>query len=536
MSVFNKKSLFTWVKLYESWFLAVILLCIWAGFYVYDLGRSEFVHEEGRRALSAREMIQRDDFLIPSVLEKTYLNKPPGYPWLIMGLSLFTGGVGEWTVRLTSALGTAVTALAIFLFARDLLSIRARFLASAFFLVTLMSLEKGKLGEIEAVFTTLVWVALHFAWYGFRSSKNWRWWFLSGLGLGAAMLVKGPPALLFYYGTLLCFCVQSHRFRWFFSWEHAIVFCVSCLIFMGWLLPAIDNVGWVTLFQTGTQEMILRGQSGIAVFFDEHSSLIVNSFVGMLPGSFFLLAYFWRHRWENAGEHGELRSFLFSLVLSSFFFFLFFPGARARYLYPIAPAVAVLGAMVWERVDSHVALQRLSTVFTIILGGMGLLGFGTLYGLSALESNKMCLLVLLSLSTVFLLIGLRIVWRKRFAFSAILIQLALLCVLSETGVLARNGKQSLLLPARQSAMLLSTFISDERTLYTLSWSEFNLFYYVKERVVFLPSLNDLNRDGRAYYVAFSSLKDTRPFDRWEIVDYHTIPLAKNLCVWAVKIQ
>ena len=127
-------------------------------------------------------------------------------------------------------------------------------------------------------------------------------------------------------------------------------------------------------------------------------------------------------------------------------------------------------------------------------------------------------------------------WAKRFVFAAILIQLALLCVLSETGVLARNSKTRFVLPVCQSSMLLSTFVPDGQTLYTLTWSEFNLFYYVENPVRYISSLNELKRDGREYCVSFHHLVDRDEFDRWTIVDYQTIPLAKNRCVWAVKIR
>lgn len=513
-----------------------ILGMVWASVYLFDLGNRELIHEEGRRALCAREMTERNEYLVPTVLYQTYLNKPPGYPWLILLASWFTGEINEWALRFLSALGIVITANLIFFFASNDISLRSRFMASAIFLLTLMSLEKGRLGEIESCFTALVWASLWSIEWSLRSKQAWRWAIFSGMALGGAMLVKGPPALLFFYGTLLFYCIETRRIRWFLSGSHALSIGIAALMFAAWLIPAVERVGWQALAETGTREMVLRGNSGVAEFIDEQSSLISNTFVGLLPGSFFLLAYFWRNRWRRAEDNIRTQTFLLCIVTSGVLFFLYFPGARARYLHPIAPAIALLAGIVWEKVQSESALRVLATVFYIVLGILGITGIGTAYGLTAVLPHQALLLIGLGILCLISVIGMRVAWRKRFSFPAVLLQLALVWVLSQEGVMARESKFRFQLPVRQSALLMSSYVPDGETIYTLSMGDFNLFYYVKNPVRYIPFLADLHRDGREYYVAYRFLDDIQQFDRWQVLDFEVIPLSEKDCAWILKIR
>lgn len=520
----------------EFWFFLAIMLAVWSSVYLFDLGRRELIHEEGRRALLAREMTARGDYWIATVFHETYLNKPPGYPWLILGISRLSGGVDEWSVRLTSSLGMLFSAILIFFFASDSISLRARFMASILFLLTFMSLEKGRLGEIESCFTALVWAALCCSWRSLQSPyRDWIWAVLSGVCLSASLFVKGPPALLFFYGTLLFYSFQMKRLRWILTWNHALTAGLALGLFSVWLIPVLQKVGWQAMAETGTREMVLRG-GGVAKFFDEQSSLISNTFVGLLPGSLFLLAYFWRNRWRWMEKSADPQIYLLACTLSALLFFLYFPGARARYLHPIAPAVALLAAVVWERAQTESALRPLATVFYVVLGVMGITGIGTVYSLAALIPQRILLLTALGMFCLVFVIWMRIEWTKRFSFPAILLQVALLWTLSQIGVMARDSKLLFQLPVRQSAMLESTYVPDEETIYTLTMSDFNLYYYVKNPVRFIDSLAELKRDGRAYYVAYRYLDDAQQFDRWMILDHQVIPLSAKESVWILKIQ
>jgi len=324
--------------------------------------------------------------------------------------------------------------------------------------------------------------------------------------------------------------------KWFLSRGHFLVLFFSVFLFSIWLFAALERAGWSALIETGSREMIGRGGYGIAAFIKEHSSLIGNGFMGLFPGSFFWIAYFWRDRWRGKSEDIRVQVFLLCIVLSGWFFFLYYPGARARYLYPLAPATALLGAIVWERALVQPSLHKWITGFYGLVSVMGIVAIGTLFGLGALLPERIPLFVLLGLLSLILVIVMRIMWRKRFTYSSIFLQLALIWVLSLTGVLAQNSKTLFSLPVRQSAVLLSTFVPDGEPVYTLSWSEFNLFYYVQNPVRYRASLDSLERDGRSYWVAFRYLDDVRPFDRWEIRDFVVVPLSARDCVYAVKIQ
>ncbi len=69
---------------------ALAALCI----YLPYLGTGELEHEEPRRALIARNMIESGDYLVPRYGGAVYLNKPPLYNWAIVAVATVRSRLG----------------------------------------------------------------------------------------------------------------------------------------------------------------------------------------------------------------------------------------------------------------------------------------------------------------------------------------------------------------------------------------------------------------------------------------------------------
>lgn len=74
--------------------------------------------DEPRYAEVAREMVERNDYLVLHFNGKKYSDKPPLYFWLIAAFSRLSGGVNEVAARMPSALAGVGTALLAFGLAR----------------------------------------------------------------------------------------------------------------------------------------------------------------------------------------------------------------------------------------------------------------------------------------------------------------------------------------------------------------------------------------------------------------------------------
>jgi 4-amino-4-deoxy-L-arabinose transferase-like glycosyltransferase len=84
--------------------LLVVMLHLW------QLGTPPMAGTEGHRALTAHQMVESGDWLVPHLWDNVYLRKPPMQYWLIGSLEWLTGQANLWIWRLPSVLCSALLA------------------------------------------------------------------------------------------------------------------------------------------------------------------------------------------------------------------------------------------------------------------------------------------------------------------------------------------------------------------------------------------------------------------------------------------
>jgi len=176
--------------------------------------------QEGQRALVAREMHERGDWIVPTAQGEAYLAKPPLIYWCQMAIAEARGGLaGEFDLRLTVALAGWVGTLLTYLAARRLVGAPGEtsggegplstgrdwtaFLAALLLATGILPARSARIGELDILLipTTVgaVW-ALSEAWRVHRGGGRWLLRFgcvgLATAGAVLAALAKGPPALL----------------------------------------------------------------------------------------------------------------------------------------------------------------------------------------------------------------------------------------------------------------------------------------------------------------------------------------------------
>ena len=183
--------------------LLLVLIC-WAAIYLPGLGSLEIKGEEGRRILPAVTMLETGNWLVPQVGGEPYYRKPPLVNWLVALSFYITGHRNEWTARLPSVLSVLAVALAFVTVARASLGANGSLVAALIWMVNFGMIEKGRLIEIEALYVSLLGLAmicwLH--WYHQQKSP-WLIWMVPSVFLGLGMLAKGPVHLLFFYAVVL---------------------------------------------------------------------------------------------------------------------------------------------------------------------------------------------------------------------------------------------------------------------------------------------------------------------------------------------
>jgi 4-amino-4-deoxy-L-arabinose transferase-like glycosyltransferase len=171
--------------------------------------------QEAQRALVAREMQSRHEWIVPTVHGRPYLAKPPMIYWAQLALSKIAGGrTGEFELRLSVALAGWIGVLATYIVGRRLEnrdleagaktaanSGEAAWWASLFLATGILYVRSSRVGELDILlvpFTVIAIGAVQAAWRSHldRKRTNYPAVLLAILCATGAMLTKGPPGLL----------------------------------------------------------------------------------------------------------------------------------------------------------------------------------------------------------------------------------------------------------------------------------------------------------------------------------------------------
>lgn len=358
--------------------LAIVLL--WAMAYLPAMGVRDLRLEEGRRATPAREMLQSGNFVVPTLYGDVYLNKPPLYFWLVAGLGQLRGQVDEICVRLPSALGTLLCALITFGFARRELDRLTRGLAALCMLTCTILLDKGTLGEIDALLTALVGLAL-LVWYeGDRPEGQSRSsWLLSGVLLGVMALMKGPGGPFVFYLTIVPYLVWQGRWRRLLSVDHALCIAVAALPVVVWvaLVVLTSSFSMLQLLDVWQDQLALGATARCATGQMAHVSgwryltFPVQAVTMILPWGLFLIPSLWLARTAESPQEQRLRRYLVVWLLVPALVCWLWPTARPRYVMALVFPGCLLAAMTIRRLSSSQPLAVCGTCTVAVLISLG---------------------------------------------------------------------------------------------------------------------------------------------------------------------
>lgn len=323
------------------------VVLLWAVLFVPGYDFPSLYDEEGRRALLARDILERGDWLRPRVLGLRYVHKPPLSPWLIVGTAWLSGGIGELAVRLPSMLASLVGGMLVFGLAhRQLPAAWSVFAAGVFFLSPNVFSASTR-GVADATVTTACFAAFVLWWVRVeRDRLSTLSWLGCGVLLSVAVLAKGPIPLGFFAAGVLGCTVATRRWR-----------DLSGLT-VGLGVPALVLGVWaVAVFQPGDtetwlREMRLHARPNDVLEYVVAKRSLFHRVVDLMPSALVAvpaLVPVVHRRW------GLPRELAVSLLCYAGFagVILLWPIAQPRYAIPAAPALAVLtgltAAHIWRR-------------------------------------------------------------------------------------------------------------------------------------------------------------------------------------------
>jgi 4-amino-4-deoxy-L-arabinose transferase-like glycosyltransferase len=306
--------------------------------FVPGIGQREiWTRDEARTALVVREMLASNDWSIARLPGRVHGKKPPLYHWLTAVAS--RRGLDETTLRLPAAVAASGTAVVVYLLGAQLIAPAVGLIAAAVLVASPGFFEWARVGRMETLLVfclalSLWGLARWLRWGGYRNGL------LFGIGLGLAMLTKGPAGLLALVIAVLA--VVTCRSRPGQLRKLAPGLALAGALPLAWLgLAALmaPDFGEYAGGMRATISGELTRRSG------QSSSGIMALAIGFLPWTLLLPgALFLAARRRPADTLVVVSLWWLTVVIVVF---LFLVSPRAAYFEPAFPPLALLAAWGW---------------------------------------------------------------------------------------------------------------------------------------------------------------------------------------------
>lgn len=355
---------------------AILLAGFCVFLFFYGIGQFGLIGaDEPRYAEVAREMMQRHDWITPTLGGHPWLEKPPLYYWqAIIAYRIF--GVRDWAARIPSAVDASLIVLAAYFFLRKL---RPGFHLDG---ALMTASAAGLVGFAHSASTdmplaTMFSLAL-LAWYAWSETSQRIYLAGSYFFIALATLAKGPIAPALAGLVIVMFAVAARNARLILR----TLWIPGVLLFLGIALP------WYVAIQARQPEFfrifilehnfarfssnLYRHEQPFWFYFPVIALALVPWVVFVAAAIFEILRAWWAERSRLFESGDALNIFLFLWLVIPVVFFSLSQSKLPGYILPAIPAGPLL---VVEYVRRHVAGQDrpsmvLNTLHALVAGAL----------------------------------------------------------------------------------------------------------------------------------------------------------------------
>ncbi|MBI2943462.1 MAG: glycosyltransferase family 39 protein [Candidatus Wallbacteria bacterium] len=299
--------------------------------------------DEPNFALTSREMMERSQYVLPTLNGTPEGEKPPMFYWAIIAATRLVGGeVSELTTRIPSAAGMLVTVLAVGLAGASVFGLRAGLLAAIVMATTHLGVWEARTGQVDAL--NCAFITLAFTWFLRASMADppLPASLAAAYGFaGLAVLTKGQPGFLLPVATLFLHGWIMRRARPIARMGLHVGVPVVAAFGLVWFLPLLK------LASADFLSTILYRQTVVRYFNPWHHHQPFWYYLTTLPLEFLpwtivlpgALLFAWREGWKKR-DPAIVYAMLWAAVV--FLYFSVSPGKRSIYVLPMFPALALL--------------------------------------------------------------------------------------------------------------------------------------------------------------------------------------------------
>ena len=268
-----------------------------------------FDWDEVNFAECARDMLVSGNYSQVQLNYQMFWEKPPLFIWM-QALSMHMFGINEFAARFPNAVCSIVTLCSIYLIGNRHASRRFALTWVALYLCSLLPHFYFRTGIIDPWFNLFIFLSLYNFFVSTRVT-SYTAAFFAGLTLGAAVLTKGPAALLIAALTILSYLFLNKNLKHILS-KSFILFTISTLFFSGlWFLVEWlkGNGHIITAFIDYQIRLLQTKDAGHGGPFFYHFVVLL---IGCFPASL-LFILFYRNKNNVSDEHVLFRRLMLAL-------------------------------------------------------------------------------------------------------------------------------------------------------------------------------------------------------------------------------
>ena len=300
-------------------------------------------------SITAREMLQSGDWIMPTCNGELRLEKTPLSYWLVAALAKITGKINEFSARLPSAIFAVLSVAAILYFINQWLSFRIATLSALVWATSFGYVRYARDARPEMSLTFFITLCLLSFYSGITAKtrkKQVIYMLVFWISFGLAMLAKGPaplPLLLIPIFSCLAIFRQWKILPKLLPVTGIIIFLA---IVLPWPLAIGHRVNW---------DLIIWKQNFFDRFLGEYAPgnypfyfYLLYIFAFAAPWVAFVPAALTSPFYKIWGQKQKTMLFLWLWFVADLVFLTISGGKRKHYILPLMPAIAILTGIIMD--------------------------------------------------------------------------------------------------------------------------------------------------------------------------------------------
>ena len=246
-----------------------------------------FDWDEINFAEAAREMIVTGNYMQVTIDFQPFWEKPPLFIWM-QALSMNLFGINEFAARFPNAVVGITSLLIIYFIGKRERSTRLGVLWVFAYAGSFLPHLYFRSGIIDPTFNLFIFLGIYFIYRHYKESAALKYLITAGIFTGAAVLTKGPVALLLIGVSWICFWVINRK-KIAFPWKPALIYAVPVLLVsFAWFIPDLIKNGpsFIVDFFTYQIRLLKTEDAGHGGPFYYHFVVLLT---GCFPASIFAL-------------------------------------------------------------------------------------------------------------------------------------------------------------------------------------------------------------------------------------------------------